>query len=328
MASKQKRGEKEKYGEKELSAKTLDIYMRFLTNRILPEFGHMRIDQINPFHIVNFISKLGKEGSRQDGKAGCLSSGTIHYLHRILNNIFSRATEWRILKINPAAEVKKPKVTHKEIIVYDESELNTLFQTLQNKETLRWQLIIMLAITTGLRRGELVGLEWKHIDWNNNSIEVRQSISMSKSGERIIKMPKTKKSKRKVSLPDGYLMVLLKQHFNDSLEKKQALGDARQGGEHFFVFSNELGNAYYPETPYLHFRSFLKRNKLRYIRFHDLRHLSATLLINKGVHAKVISERLGHASISTTMNVYGHALQSADRDAANQFNSIIPTSKK
>lgn len=313
---------REKYARKELRVKTLDIHDRFLKNRILPVLGHMRLDKITPIHIVNFLTN----DQRQDGREGPIAAGTLEYLYRILKNIFTRATEWRIIKHNPVADVKRPKVMAKEIEVYDENEISLLFAALE-KEPLHWQILILLAITTGLRRGELVGLEWKHIDLDTGIIEVKQSISLSENGERIITEPKTKKSKRKISLPDS-IMDSLKEYYLYSRKKKLTLGDAWKGGEHFFVFSNWEGNAYYPETPYLWFRSFLKKNNLRYIRFHDLRHTSATLLINQGVHAKIISERLGHASITTTMNVYGHALQSADREAANKFNSIVPTRKR
>lgn len=317
---------KEKYAQHELGIKTLDIYSRFLKNRILPVFGHMRLDKIQTFHVVNFISELNKEGSRQDGKKGNLSSGTVQYTHRIIKNIFSRAMEWKLIKSNPAADIKKIKVKRKEIEVYDEDEVTVLFELLE-KEPLKWRIIIMLAITTALRRGELVGLEWKHIDLDKGILEVKQSISHSVNGQRIISEPKTAKSKRKVSLSDN-VIEHLKEYYLESRKKRLALGDTWKGGEHFFVFSNDEGNAYYPETPYLWFRNFLKKHGLKYIRFHDLRHTSATLLINKGVHAKLISERLGHSNISTTMNVYGHALQSADRDAANKLDSLVPPKKE
>ncbi|HZG81763.1 MAG TPA: tyrosine-type recombinase/integrase [Brevibacillus sp.] len=315
-----------RYAKNEISPRTLDIYMRFIKNRIIPVFGTMRLDQIKPFHIVKFISELSDEGSRHDGKEGRLSSGTVHYLYRVLNNVLSRAEEWKIIKKNPASEVKKPKVTYKEVEVYTEEEVAALFNALET-EPIHWRMMITLAITTGLRRGELVGLEWKHIDLDSGTLEVKQSIAMMVNGEPIITEPKTKKSKRRISLPDA-LIDQLKEYYLHCRKVRFQMGDKWQGGEHFFVFCNPDGKPFYPETPYLHFRSFLKKNGLRYIRFHDLRHTSATLLINSGVHAKIISERLGHASIATTMNVYGHALQSADKEAANKFNSIIPMKNK
>ncbi|BFH11521.1 site-specific integrase [Paenibacillus melissococcoides] len=222
--------------------------------------------------------------------------------------------------------VKHPKVTRRELEVYDEDEVVRLFEALEN-EPMKWRIMILLAITTALRRGELVGSEWKNVDIKDGVIEVKQTISYSKNGHRIITEPKTHKSKRKVSLSDT-VTEHLKEYYLEERKKRLALGDAWKGGDHFFVFSNDEGNAYYPETPYLWFRNFLKKNGFKYIRFHDLRHTSATLLINMGVHAKLISERLGHSSISTTMNVYGHALQKADKEAANKLDSIVPRKKE
>jgi integrase len=149
---------KDKYAEKDLETKTLSIYLRILDKRILPVLGHLWLDQIKPLHIASLINDLGKEGSRRDGKEGSLSSGTIHYVHRVIKNVFSRAVEWRVLKSNPVAGVKAPKVVHKESVVYDEDEVKVLFKALEN-EPYHWRMMITIALTTGLRRGELVGLE-------------------------------------------------------------------------------------------------------------------------------------------------------------------------
>lgn len=310
-----------KYGEKELAPKTLATYMRYFKNRIFPYFGHMRLDEIKPFHIINFLSELTQEGKRQDGKDGCLSSGSIVYIYRVIKNVFTRAVEWKIIKTNPVGEIKRPKISYKEILVYNEEEVRQLFICLED-EAIHWRMMITLALTTGLRRGELVALEWKHIDLETGTIEVKQNISSSVNGSAIITEPKTNKSKRKVSLPDSVCQQLKEYNLHCRKEKLR-LGDSWKGGDRFFVFFNAEGKSFYPESPYLWFRTFLKKHNLRYIRFHDLRHTSATILINQGVHAKIISERLGHASISTTMNVYGHALQSADKEAANKFESIF-----
>lgn len=313
---------KKKYAKKELGAKTYDIYVRFLKNRILPVFGHMRLDQVKPFHVVKFISELSEEGNRQDGQEGGLSSGTIQYIHRVLNNVFSRAHEWKIIKNNPVSSVKKPKVKYKEVKPYNDEELVALFTVLET-QPIHWRVMILLALTTGLRRGELVGLEWKHINLDKGILSVEQTISMFENGEPVITEPKTEKSKRKLHLPDSMIEELkeYKKHIHDQLD---IVGDMWTQKDHFFVFCNYDGKPFYPETPYLHFRELLKKNNLRYIRFHDLRHTAATMLINQGVHAKIISERLGHASITTTMNIYGHSLESADKEAANKYDNILP----
>ncbi|NTZ20957.1 site-specific integrase [Paenibacillus sp. JMULE4] len=317
---------KEKYADKQLERKTLYTYMVNLNTRILPAFGNLQLDQIKPLHIVDFLDSLGKEGSRKDDKAGALSSGTIQMNHRVLKNIFSRGVEWRVIQDNPAAEVKKPKVAHKEIIPYDEAEIRAMLQALQ-KEPYHWRMMITLALTSGMRRGELLGLEFRHIDWKTGVIDVQQSVSISLKGEVIVKEPKTKNSKRKIALPPSVLEEL-RDYYTYRVKERNKIGDAWQGGEHFFVFAHADGKAFHHERPYLWFRQFIKKNGFRYIRFHDLRHTSATLLINQGVHAKLISERLGHGSITTTMNIYGHALRSADQAAADKFENLFTLDTK
>lgn len=317
---------KEKYAEKQLERKTLYTYMVNLNTRILPAFGNLQLDQIRPLHIVDFLDSLGKVGSRKDNKQGALSSGTIQMNHRVLKNIFSRAVEWKVIKDNPAAEVRKPKVTYKEIIPYDEEEIRAMLQALQ-KEPYHWRMMITLALTTGMRRGELLALEGKQIDWKTGVIDVLQSISISLKGEVIVKEPKTKNSKRKIALPPSVLEEL-RNYYTYRVKERNKIGDAWQGGEHFFLFAHEDGRPFHHESPYQWFRQFIKKNGFRYIRFHDLRHTSATLLINQGVHAKLISERLGHGSITTTMNIYGHALRSADQAAADKFENLFSLDAK
>lgn len=182
--------------------------------------------------------------------------------------------------------------------------------------------MIKLALTTGLRRGELLALEWTHINWTDSYIDVVQSVSLSPKGIAHVKEPKTKNSKRKVSLPTTMLEELREYYFH-KMKERNPIGDLKKGGEYFFIFCHPDGRAFHQERPYLWLRSFIKRNRMRYIRFHTLRHISATHLINLGVHAKIISERLGHGNINTTMNIYGHALRSADKSAAEKFKSIL-----
>ncbi|MCY9668320.1 site-specific integrase [Paenibacillus alginolyticus] len=195
-----------------------------------------------------------------------------------------------------------------------------------------FRILITLAITAGLRRGELLGLEWKHIhiekDIEKSFIEVKQSIPMFKDQQPVIKEPKTKNSIRKVSVPIFVLDELEKYNLQMRKDRFQ-VGDKWQGGERFFLFSNRYGLPYYPKTLSDMWRDFVKKNQhIKFIRFHDLRHTSATILINKGVHAKTISSRLGHSNIKTTMNIYGHAMQSADQAAADTFNFLFDSKRE
>jgi integrase len=314
---------RDKYANEQLAERTMYTYESNIKLRLLPTFGHLQMEDITTLHIVNYLQTLGKEGGREDGKAGGLASGTIQYNHRILKNIFSLAVKWEVVKRNPVSSAQKPKVSYKDVLPYDEAEVQVLMLALE-KEPIHWRVMIQLALTTGLRRGELLALEWKHVDWDNGLIHVLQSVSSTTAGVARVKEPKTRKSKRKVSLPEQ-LLKKLREYMVHQGKERDKLGEGWQGGEHLFIFAHPDGKAFHHERPYLWFRSFLKKTKLRYIRFHDLRHTSATLLINQGVHAKLISERLGHGNITTTMNIYGHALQTADKDAANKIGNVIFT---
>lgn len=142
---------KKKYARKELGPKTYDIYVRFLNNRILPVFGHMRLDQVKPYHVVKFISELGEEARK-----------------------------------------------YKEVTPYNDEELAALFTILEN-QPIHWRVMILLALTTGLRRGELVGLGWKHINLDKGILSVEQTISMFENGQPVIAEPKTEKSKNSMN---------------------------------------------------------------------------------------------------------------------------------
>jgi integrase len=317
---------KQKYAKKQLAPKTYETYVNHLTNRICPEFGHLRMDSIKPMHIINFLQRLQDKGLRKDGKDGSLSSATIQYHHRILKNIFSRAVEWKIIRNNPVSDIKKPKVTSKPTEVYTEQQVADLQKCLQNEKS-KWILLINLALTTGIRRSELLGLEWKHVDLNTGTIQIRQVLSRTKEDGYVLKEPKTRNSQRKIIVPE-YVISLLKEYKKQVFEEKLSIGDQWKGDEKFFLFTTWDGLPMHPSSITSWWRKFIKRNQLPFIRFHDLRHTSATLLINKGAHMKTISARLGHASISTTMNIYGHALEEADKSAASMFNNLFKYEKK
>lgn len=316
---------KSKYAEAHLSPNTLETYSLHIKNRIIPYFGKMKLDQIKALHILDFLKSLEAAGLRKDGKEGCLSTSTIEYNHRILKNIFNRAVEWQLIKNNPMENIKKPKRIQKETSVYDGAEAELLMSCLQ-KEDIMWNILIKLAITTGLRRGELLGSEWKHVNLEKGTLQVKQAITYVNQ-KHIIREPKTKNSIRTVSLPEA-LINELKKYKSIWNKNRLKTSELWEGGEYQFLFTSWNGKPLHPSSVTTWWRRFVNRHQLRYIRFHDLRHTSATLLINSGVHAKIISSRLGHADIRTTMNIYGHALQEADREATKHFDKLFTNNKK
>lgn len=232
----------------------------------------------------------------------------------------SLATEWDIIPSNPCKGVKLPSLKHKKDEAYSEEEISTLVHLLETDTTEENGLIAKIALISGCRAGEIAALEAKHLNPENNTLFIEQSMSMDEK-QLIVKSTKTDRT-RTVSIPKQLMDELLRWKIKKQTQLLKA-GSDRKWKEYSFLFSDEFGQPKRPDSISQFWKRFIERNELRKIRFHDLRHTSATLLTNKGVHAKVIQERLGHSTIGTTMNVYGHVLEQADQTAATHFESLF-----
>lgn len=294
-----------------LSDKTQYNYRYHLDREILPFFGSMKMGQIRTADINDFVDQL---------RLSKIGSATSVYIYRVLRSIFKHATEWKVIGENPIIGSVKPKEgERKEINVYDEAELDQLFRAL-DKEPAKLRCAVLLALTGGLRRGEIAGLEWKHIDLEARTVEIRQSIPMNKDGEPVIKAPKTRRSIRKIAIPA--LLVDHLTEFRSQWELERKYAKTRWSGKGEFLFCHESGKPHDPNWFTDNWMLFRARHKLRPIRFHDLRHTAATWMIKAGVHPKAIANRLGHQNIKTTMDVYSHILESVDQAAAEVFDSM------
>lgn len=306
-----------KFVQKNLEETTAYNYSFQVNKRMIPYFGEMQLDKIKTLHLTDYMDKL----------AETVGESSQVYNFRILRSIFSKAVAWKVLKTNPMDGVDKPKEQPKEMDYYNEKEVAELLNALDDEEP-SFRIQVLLALTTGMRRGELLGLEWKHIDLEQGIIDVKQTIPMYKDGEPVIKGPKRSSSVRKIVIPSSVVeeLKVYQKHMARERTNSQA---PWEGGDHYFLFAGETGRPLYPKTLGDRWRAFHQKNPdLKYIRFHDLRHTSATLLISQGVHAKIISSRLGHSKIGTTMNVYGHVIESADRAAAETFNNLLTPKQK
>ncbi|MGG0644280.1 site-specific integrase [Sporosarcina gallistercoris] len=316
---------KKNYVDKELSETTYMSRMTVLKSHILPVVSHVRMDQFKPLMIADLLNGL----TRKDGKDGDLSVASKVEVYKTLSSVFKHAVKWKVISVNPMDGVNKPSGKHaekkEELNVYEPTEISALFEAAKN-EPMHWQVMLTLALTAGLRRGELLGLEWGKIDKENSTVDISTTIVKGRNGP-IIKDPKTKKSNRLVTLPES-TMIELELYRKRWLKEKLLMGPGRVETEREWLFCNEDGTHFYPDTPSTWWKRFTERADIRYIRLHDLRHTFATLQIARGVHAKVISERLGHSKISQTMDRYGHLLRSADKEAASVLEGIGPVRNK
>ncbi|MCL6634894.1 MAG: site-specific integrase [Peptococcaceae bacterium] len=303
------------YGEKNLAPKTLFRYRQILESRVLPAMGHLKVEQIRPTHLLEFYANLQEDGIREDGKPGGLSEKTILQHHRIISSILNDAVEWQVIPSNPAARVKPPRVTKKQTACYDEEQTAALLEALEHEEP-KYKVLINLALFTGLRRGEIMGLEWRHIDFKEGTLMVEQASQYLPGQGTFTKTPKNETSARVISLP-AFLVDMLRQHKKGQVETRLKVGDMWQGSDR--IFTTWDGRPMHPDTVSSWFPKFLKRHDLPPLPFHGLRHTAATMMINAGVPAKVVSGHFGHANIGTTYDIYGHFLRSADKEAANRL---------
>ncbi len=303
--------------------------MRQTTQRVYPALGHMKLDKISARHIQAFISDLCINGKNQrNGKP--LSRKTIVHHLNFISDVFSYAVKMDMLSDNPCRRVTVPKGESKEKEIYTIDEVRQIFEKLES-EPLKWKLYIMLAIYSGFRRSEMLGLEWKDVDFQNSIIFVKRTSQYTKDKGIYTDTTKTKRSKRVSKFPP-LIMDLLKKFRIEQRTEAERIGSKWIECDRLFVKWN--GEPMNPQTPYGWFREFCKNNGFRFCDIHSLRHLHASLLIFEGVDVVAVSADMGHSVVGTTLNLYSHMFQEArvrNCDAitnALSFNKTVETEEK
>jgi integrase len=302
------------YATAAVSAKTLERYRSIIDGHVKPALGHVELTKLRPLQIQGFYSDCLRTG-RKDGTGG-LSARTVWHFHRVLHNALGQAVKWQMLARNPVDAVVAPVPEEKEIMVLDEERTTELLSRLEGS---RLYLPVIIALSTGLRRGELLALRWQDIDLDDATMSVAQSVEQTKAGLRF-KPPKTRAGRRRVALPI-FLIDVLRQHRTKQLEDRLRLGSAWLDND--LVLPLTDGSAWPPDTFSTLFATFIRRSGIRHLRFHDLRHSHATELLRRGVHPKIVSERLGHANIGITLDTYSHVLPDMQEDAARQIDEAL-----
>lgn len=308
-----------------LSPLTAKTYMHHLENHILPAIGHLQLADIKTIQLVTLMSSLKKPGARKDGRGETLSSHTIIYIYNVLRNIFNLAKNWNLIKENPMDGVPKPKKEKTKINPYTAEEAKEVIGKLYD-EPIMWRIFILGSMLGGFRRGELIALEWSDVDFAEKCIHIRKSISLIQNGQAHEKGTKNDEE-RTVDMPDWY-MNELEQYYKAWKRQRWENNDIWKGGDREYLFHNGTGKPLYHTTPTTWWREFVKRHNLRKIRLHDLRHSSATLLIEAGAHLKAIQQRLGHKQFQTTADIYAHVTKKVSRDLAEKLNAFDPSANQ
>lgn len=317
----------DEYAKVNLTIKTYARYEIYL-KRINQGIGHLKLKDITPLQLNAFYRSLEADGvnqrKRYDENGNLINNGklapkTILDHHRVISKILATAVKWGLLEKNVAMRADPPKVPHREISYLNEQEVRQML-TLLEKEPIQYQTMITLLVYTGIRRGELCGLEWKDVDFENQVMHVVRSAQYIGNKTMITKEPKTKSGIRHFSL-SIHACILLKKYKRWQLEQKLNAGDRWEESDRLFTSWN--GKPIHPDTVTDWFSKFIKRSGLPYVTLHSLRHTNATLMIAEGTDVCTVSRRLGHANTATTLNIYAHALKSKDREAANTLDNVL-----
>ena len=303
-----------------LSPQTYNFYSKVIDEELMPMFARLKMKDLRTYHIQQFVQYLATEKKRLDGREGGIAASTVKRYTTVLRSIVTMAYKLEYIEddIGRSRRIEFPKEETKEVEAFTLEEVGEILKALESEP---WHIraVIEVALFTGCRRGEIVGLKWADIDFENQRLSVKRSIYKLSDGKAREKEPKSKRSIRTISIPER-LCKTLTEHRLQQNRHIAYLGDAWRNLD--YVFTEEDGYVMNPHTPTKQFDHFLKRHGIRHLKFHGLRHTSATMLLANGCDIKTVSSRLGHADITTT-NIYVHALESTDRMAAQTFDNFL-----
>lgn len=303
-----------------LAPRTAEGYESMIRCHIVPAMGSIQLSQLKPEHLQQYYTnKLS--GGRCDGKGGlCLT--TVSHHHTCLHRALKMALRWGLINQNPADAVTPPRPQRSEMRTMSEDDLSAFLEAAQGTP---YYALFYLALFTGMRRSELLALRWSDVDLLMCNISVTRSLHHLRNGEIVFRAPKTAKGRRMVSLSPS-TAILLRKHKEKQATERIMLGKPLEDDD--LVFSGLEGNPLLPGTVSHAWTKLMKRIGLEGIRLHDARHSHASFMLKQGVHPKVVQERLGHATISTTLDLYSHVSPGLQQAAAEGFDKVLPVREK
>ncbi len=282
--------------------KTYQGYECYIRVHVVPALGKVRMAKLTPQQLQAFYSKKLE---------GALSPTTVRHMHATLHRAFEQAVRWGVVARNVANLVDPPRRADKEMVALSSDQARALLEAAAGD---RLEALYVLAVTTGMREGELLGLRWKDVDLDGGTLQVRSIVQRTKQNGLAFSQPKTASSRRQIALTPMAVAALRRRRVMQAEERLKA-GPAWQDND--LVFPNILGKPM-EATNLLHrsYAPLLEKAGLPKIRFHDLRHTAATVLLKKRIPSKVVSEMLGHANIGITLQLYSHVLPDMQKEAA------------
>jgi len=291
----------------QIKESTFYTYSWLIDRYIVPHLGDIEISKIKPIDIQKFLNELINNN--------LISRENVQKTHSLINNSLKKAMKWDLIKQNPATLVDRPKSFKNELKVWSIEEVKLFLEVSKSS---RYYIAFLLAITTGMRQGEILGLRWKDIDFLNNTLSVRQTLNHK--GTKITPGAKTKSGIRNISLPIETINAL-KTH-KILIESEQVNSGILYQDNNLVVCTN-IGTPCIPRNLMRTFYNHIEYANVTRIRFHDIRHTHATILLKQGINPKVVAERLGHSNIRITLDTYSHVLPTMQSETANKINELL-----
>jgi integrase len=287
---------------------TYERHEAIIRIHLKPAFGKLKLKAVTPAHI---------QGLYRDRLDCGLSPATVQKIHAVLHKALEQAMRWRLVPNNVADAARAPRPAPKRISPLSSGETRNLLEAARGN---RLEALYVLAVHTGMRQGELLALNWEDVDLNEGVVRVSRTLTRD-GGRLAIGEPKTKRSRRTIHLAQ-IAMRKLKGHLERQQEEMESLGGLYR--DQGLVFTTQVGTLINPTNLRKRsLRSLLELAGLRRVRFHDLRHTCATLLLSKNVHPKYVQELLGHSSVSITLDTYSHFVPSMGKHTAQTMEDML-----
>lgn len=287
-----------------LRPKTLYQYSQTVHNHIKPNLGQKKLKDLRPDQIQNLYNQ----------KSELLSDHSVRIIHSVLHVALNQAVRWGVIPANPASLVNKPRPKKKEQKILDENQLQALLSVPS-----KYRNIYFLAAATGLRQGELLGLQWIDLDWTSGLLQVRRQCQRNNDGSYFAEL-KSDSSSRSILLGEATLDKLRNQ---EELQHTIKIFMGKRWIETGVIFHSDVGTPLNQSNLLRIFKQDLEKAALPKIRFHDLRHSAATLMLKQGVHPKIVQARLGHSTISITLDTYSHVIPEMQNEVAQIMDELL-----
>ncbi|MGI6635839.1 MAG: tyrosine-type recombinase/integrase [Christensenellales bacterium] len=297
-----------------LKPTTAATYRNLMEKRTLPALGHLRPEELTPLVLNRFFNRLRTDVKQNTGvpakNNATLSSRSIRHHYDVLNYMFSWCLKMDLISANPMKKFDRPKAKRRPLNIITDEQAVELLRCLHKEESLSFRCGVLLALLCGLRLGEVGTLTFQDVDFQNDTITIKQALHYASGHGNYIDDPKSDAGFRTLSLSEG-MMELLRATKQYQDEVAAAIGSRWRGTGH--IYCNWDGSTMHHDTPSKQWTAFAKKNGFEGVRFYDLRHYHATILIANNIDAVNVAARLGHSDPATTQRVYGHARLSRDR---------------